>query len=353
MAAVISAVTSLPSFAQQDQSPQETPTPQADDQQRTERPSQQPNRNARLAADPMARIAIAVDRNNDGQFDAIETVTYYDLQVALQRSKQRDQDRSRMKATNERRSPGGGVGERPERRMRPNYGRSTHRAMRPPRPRSQQGRSQQGRSQQGRSPQGRRIQLVKMSGTITDMTTFKMSDQDEHRFAKVELPSGEKVPVDLGPVGRTDQLDLQDGDPLTVIGKRARIDDKKFICARQVMSDDQMVSVNQKPDRGMKRVQGRITELMTKRLKGKDQPYQIAEVDLQGGRSERVVLGPKSRLSELDLADGEKLRLLVRRGRYNERPALIASQINRGDKTVQVDKPRGKKVSTRRVSSEL
>ena len=74
MAAVISAVTSLPSFAQQDQSPQETPTPQADDQQRTERPSQQPNRNARLAADPMARIAIAVDRNNEavaGRYDEL------------------------------------------------------------------------------------------------------------------------------------------------------------------------------------------------------------------------------------------------------------------------------------------
>jgi len=85
-------------------------------------------------------------------------------------------------------------------------------------------------------------------------------------------------------------------------------------------------------------IRGEISQLKAFRLA--DGPeHQFAKLETSDGKKVPVDLGRVEQIQGLDLQEGDDVQMLVRRGRYNDRPALIVDQIRANDQLVRVSKP--------------
>ncbi|MEZ6092114.1 MAG: hypothetical protein R3C05_29740 [Pirellulaceae bacterium] len=271
---------------------------------------------SQLRLDPLGQVVIGIDSDGDQRFETVEKISYYDLQNARKQSRQR-------------------------------MSRET----------SQQQQTSNQQSFDQRQSDGRQMKqgtdnadVKKFSGTVTEVATFRLVDGPEHNFIKIKTKEGKRIPVDLGRIEDLKQLDLKDGDQITVFGKRVRVNDRKMICARRIEASGKTLDTGRERDRDLKRVQGEISKLMRKRFRSRDGEFTIAQVELNGGRTETVILGPTDRLRNLNLEKGDDVQLLVRSGRYNDQFALIADQVRAHGEIARVARPEGTKFTARQRS---
>lgn len=304
-------------------------------------------RQGRWLVQPQGWVTIAVDTDGDRRLDSTETIYYYDLQRARRssaerRDAQRDRDRDEAQRDRDQAQRDRDRAQRDRDQARQERGEQRYRSDRPRSERSGASGQQPMMSAKHR----RQNETRTITGTISSLKTFRLADGPRRQLAKLTTAEGQNVPVDLGRVEELQRLDLQSGDEITVTGQRSRVDDRKMFTARRIESGDTTITLGREQDRGLKRVQGEITNLKTTRFRRSDQEFQVARVDLKGGRSEQVILGPVQKLNELDLQPGDEVQMLVRRGRYNDQPALIADQIRAAGEVVRVTKPERRQLRT-------
>lgn len=79
------------------------------------------------------------------------------------------------------------------------------------------------------------------------------------------------------------------------------------------------------PSAGQTYVEGRIQDLQTRRINR--EMTLVAQVRTPNNRTVPVILGSESRLGDLDLQQGDRVEILGRRVRLNDRPAVKAQRI--------------------------
>lgn len=233
---------------------------------------------------PVGWVSVAVDYDNDNKFDGYETIYYYDLVDARNKSWQR------------------------------------------------------------RGPRSTRDQARTISGELSNLKTVNLSDGNEHRLAKIETEQGNTVRVDLGRTKKVQQLQLSEGDSVTVKARPARINDKAMWVATSINSGGKSLSIERQDDRGLKRIQGTIEEMQTMNFKNKDGEFTVATVKTNGDKEKKVLLGQTNKLNKLKLKQDDKVQMLVRRGRMNDEEICIAEQVRANGQMVQTPRPKGKKV---------
>lgn len=250
---------------------------------------------------PEGWVRVGTDYDGDGRFDAVETIYVFDLEQARQSSANRRQ--------------GGGRGPM---MMGPGMAGTSG-----------------GGSSQGRSS---------IEGTIKQVRPLQMAGMsEEHLLARVETGGGRTAKVDLGPKSKLESLGLKEGSKVSVRGDRGTIDDRPILMARRVESGDKAVDVEMPDDRFLKRVRGKILSTRTVKFRNRDGEHVVAHLRARSGREATAILGPQSRLSELDLTQGDEVAILARPGSLNGRPALVAEQVRSKDRTVEIDRPGGQK----------
>ncbi len=190
-----------------DRSQQQNDNSGQQDRQENQR-DQQSRDGLQVRVEPQGWVRIAVDRNNDGRFDAIETIFLYDLQVAQQRSRQRQQEEQQRIGQDRRR-----------------------------------GQEQQ-RDYTGRQyDQERQGQTQELRGTIQELTTKWLPERGEGRYivARVRTNEGRSEQVLLGSRNELRRLDLDRGDSVSISGRRGTVNDETMVIARQVESDGMTV----------------------------------------------------------------------------------------------------------------
>lgn len=253
-------------------------------------------RGTRIRVQPEGWIRMAVDYDNDGRFDAVETVYAYDLQVAQQRSKQRQQQKSGA---------------------------------------SDSGRSSQ---QRARSSQQRSQQTHQVQGKISDLRKISMHDGDgRYVVARVRTQNGRTAKVLLGREDQLSKLKLREDDQVQIRGRNGRINDQPVLVAIEVSSGDQRVRVQPKRmNRPLRQVQGEVLRTRTAQFRGHDEPFVVAEMRTREGQQTLVNLGPKSKLGNVNFSEADQVRLLAAPGKVNGQNALIAEQINVDGRTIKI-----------------
>jgi antitoxin component of MazEF toxin-antitoxin module len=259
--------------------------------------NQQSRNQQRVRLVPESWVGVAYDYDNDGAYDHVDYLYYYDLQVAQEQSDRRARDRQRQ-------------------------------------------RGSQGR-QQARSGDRRNRQQVRLQGEITNMgirgLTLGDSGQSDskQRFAKVRTDSGRSARVCLGPEEKVAELDLQQGDRVTIEGVRGRVDDKSVVLARRVSSQGNSITVQLPRRERWQRVSGEIRDVRSAKGDSRNKRHTVVEVRTDRG-SRQVDLGPESELQSLDLQEGDKISVLARQGRIGGQSMLIAQKVRSQDQTVDV-----------------
>lgn len=252
---------------------------------------------------PPGYVRIAIDLDNDGTFDAVETISADALRQA-------------RRLTDERQLGGLGAG----------------------------GAGMPG-APAGMAPSPD-FDEIRLSGTVQDVREFRLAGlPSPHRIARLETDQG-VAKVDLGPAEALQAMGIEPGDEISVVGHRGMINDRPILMAREVAKGDQSTAIERPEDRRIKRVRGEILGLRSASFRTRDEEYLIAEVELRNGQQAEVILGPKAKVDELGLSEGDEVALLVRPARLNGRLAMAAEQVRAGDKAVAIAEPVEEPVQT-------
>ena len=253
----------------------------------------------RLELEPLGWVRIATDYDDDGQYDDVDWIYYYDLRRAQQRSRERDRAADRRDWR-----------------------------------RSDEQQRQQARS--GDEPQ--RWQKALVRGTIRNTRTVTMFEGDEALIATIETDSGEPTRVCMGSKDRLDRLDLQKGDRVIIDGHRALLNDQRIVMADRVWANGESVGLSRRES--LESVQGEVVSMRTTSFRNRDGEYVVARVRTRDDDEHIVNLGPKERVAQLDLREGDRILVMGYPGRINEQEALIARQLNANDQTIQIGQRR-------------
>jgi len=202
-----------------------------------------------IRVEPEGWVEVMVDYAGDGRVDRVETIYVLDLERATQASAMRRRGRPMPS--------GQPIGQVPLRRI-------------------------------GR-PAGGAVQ-----GTLKNLTETKLTGMGNqpHLLARVETEQGRTVRVHLGAKSALKDLDLQEGDTVTVHGARGLINDRPMLMATRVETDGRYADVRMPRDRALRRFHGEIAALRTTSLKGKDEDYVVARMRVQRAREYPAILGP-------------------------------------------------------------
>lgn len=260
------------------------------DQRQQDRQRQEASRNRQR---PEGWIAVAYDYDNDGTYEAADFLYYYDLEEAKQRSQRRKDQQQAHRGSDDR---------------------------------------------QARRDDGRQSRRLRAQGTITNMgikgLTLGMDDRSDrdYRFAKIEKNSGETCHVMLGTEEKLSQIDLREGDQVTVEGVLARVDGKQVILAERVSTDSNSITNQLPPRQHWRKFTGKIRRLR-RTDEGRDTSHTIVELR---NNDHRIDLGPERELSDLDLREGDQIAILARQGRVDGEQIMIAQKIRAAGQTIDV-----------------
>jgi formylmethanofuran dehydrogenase subunit D len=265
--AVLMAAVAMPAVAQDDDD-------WDDDVKKTEKKKMEKRQQeAKYRVDPVGWARIAVDYDDDGEVDAVEYISTYELEKARKASRQR---RARER--------------------------------------------------------GHTLQ-----GTIKEMNTLRLMGVDSPVvIARVETDEGRTAKVALGQENRLGKLNLSEGDMVKVKGHRGTINNKGMLVAGKVMKGDQSVNVKPKRARKMGYVKGEIDSMRTTTFRGREGNFVVAEVNLPAGKMATVQMGREDKLEKLNLSEGDMVHVLGRTGTMNDRKVFIAGMVRANDHTVQV-----------------
>lgn len=243
-------------------------------------------------------VRVAFDTDNDGKFDAVDSLYIDDIRLARENSARRADDDAKSAST-----------------------------------------PLQARRQTAQPSTTARIEEVR--GQIVNLGEHQLAGTTEPIWmARVKTEKGRTAKVILGPKPQLTKLALKDGVVIAVAGVRGRINDRPVLIANKVTSAGSEVEVKLPDSRYVRRVRGDVEDLRSVRFRGFPEPHMVGEVELLSGRKVTVNFGPRSKVAPLKLKKGVAVAMLVRPGKVNGKPAMIAEQIHYNDETIQIPRPR-------------
>ncbi len=251
---------------------------------------------------PIGWVTIGADYNNDGFYDAFETIYYYDFEQAKKRSKERSQQNGQSQASRDQ--------------------------------------SSQSSGQQSNKSQKQLVRRSAVQGTISELKTMKSADgQKKNLAAHVKTSNGKFAVVCLGPEQSVSKLNLEQGDRISADGVLTQMHGKPVLLAAKVKANGQSVQHKLTRRKGINRVQGEIVGLQEATSRRGDGQFIVANIETDNG-TQQVHLGPQKQLQKLNLSVGEDVNIVTREGQVRGKSALIALQVQANDKTVDVIRPR-------------
>jgi hypothetical protein len=303
---------SSPSPAQQSRQNNQNQPPQPQSRQRDNQQAQsrrqgnqqlqsQQDNQTRWRLEPEGWIKIAVDRDGDGRFDAVETIHAFDLERARQVSQQRRQDQQH----------------------------------------ASQYRAREARRQGPRMSRMNERQMFRIEGKLMDTKTIQLRGiEGKELIGRVQTQDGRVAKVALGPQNQLKNLNLQEGDQVAVLGKVGAINDRAMLIAYDVRANGNTIRVNRPPGvQGLRHFSGEIEKTRTAKLRNVDQKQTVARVRLDEGPTMDVILGPQSDVQRLNLQQGDEVAFLGYQARLDRRPALVAEEVAAHNQIVKNDLP--------------
>ncbi len=233
--------------------------------------------------DPKGIVNLGYDYNNDGAFDAFETITVYDLQkMQAQRSGQRAAE-------------------------------------------------QQASGQE--TAQARKMQQDQVKGRLISTNEVEIANSGKtHLVAKVETEKG-VANIDLGPQDDLSSLNLQKGQQIQVSGIQGEINDNFMLLANRLQVGDKRVKIDRSETNPLHRLNAKV--LNTRTLSRGEHNMLMARVELQNGTKTLVNLGPQQQLPKI--SQGQQLQILARLTEIDGKKALIADRLRTKGQTFRID----------------
>jgi hypothetical protein len=163
--------------------------------------------------------------------------------------------------------------------------------------------------------------------------------------ALLDVGDGRRQIVDLGPTDIYRNSPIYTGDQIAVRGPRVVLGKASVLLAAETRVGGDLVSIPRDNTRRasgyfvtepMIKVEGRIENLKNARLHGTRAEHLIGEIVNRNGGASVVDFGPPAALFRLDLAAGEWITIYGQQMKVNDRPVILAREINKTGVPFQV-----------------
>lgn len=169
------------------------------------------------------------------------------------------------------------------------------------------------------------------SGLQGEIVSTQSADYfgNRHTIAKIRGENGREYVVDLGPEDRLSDLDLTEGQSISVNGRRG------MMTAGQITANDRTVTIDDRWEQGAAsqrpgRMRGTVETLQTRSIGGDDHLIAYVESDNRRGL-ERIDLGPKDKVGERGLKVGDQIEVEGTQGRGDRSNYFVAQRLRTRD----------------------
>jgi hypothetical protein len=212
------------------------------------------------------------------------------------------------------------------------------------------GRSEESENEYGRG-EGRpdeermggqgRLAWQRVHGNVTQTREIELPGmEDRMMVGMVKTDQGQQSLVCFGPREDLENVQISQGQPLTIEGPVFHIGGKKLVLAQRLRADGQTVDINQqfRPEKqgNSQQVRAQIMETRQIELPGISKQLMVALVKSDQGRNFLVCLGPADRLGDLRLRQGEQISTQGPCFRFEGHRFVMARQVNANGQTIQV-----------------
>lgn len=185
---------------------------------------------------------------------------------------------------------------------------------------------------------------ARFEGTVDGFRRVNLRTRDgkseQHSFVKVRLKNNESRVISLGTRLDPAKLDLGKGDRIRVSGDIGKVDGRNVLIADRIKTSNREVfriKDRNQPPAGMASraaVDGKLRGFRKVSLGGARDQNLLVRLQLRDGRSRIVDLGKNTNLSDLNLDQGDRVKVMGERRSINGRPVIVAKSIRvEGEKT--------------------
>lgn len=198
---------------------------------------------------------------------------------------------------------------------------------------------------------------VFINGTVEDFAAVNLAGlPDRYAVVRLRLQDGRTVVVNLGPERTVQQLNLNAGDEVAVLGRRGTINDRNVLMAQRIRVGDRTFDVNlprAAGPTGDHTLRGQLADFARVSLQGERQQHVVARLRLENGRSALVNFGPGAAFRRLNLTAGDRVVVSGQRTSIANRPVLKAEQVRVGNETYRTPRQMPRQTADRRQTQRF
>ncbi len=168
----------------------------------------------------------------------------------------------------------------------------------------------------------------KTQGTIQKLESKRLVGmRDRHAIATIQTYDGQTVQVDLGPRNQITDLNLSQGDQVTISGTLGMLNDRPIVIATEIQTQDDMVQIQREQPRHYIRIAGEVLDTQNVSFQGVDEQHTVAAIELPSGQTALIDLGPTNEVQNLNIQSGQRIAVLGTPVRIDGQRALQAHQV--------------------------
>lgn len=181
-----------------------------------------------------------------------------------------------------------------------------------------------------------------ISGKLSDLHQ-KSVEGAQRVFGCIDLKSGEKINADFGSPDETKELNLKNGERVTVSGPLARFSDELLVLAQQVKANGKSADIERKlcdisgKVTAMQFTALLVTEATAKQAEELGTSHLLAAVTEKDGKRTWIDFGPGRNLAKLRLQPGDELSVDGALTAFPSGDVLVARDIQKGNQKHTVD----------------
>ena len=179
--------------------------------------------------------------------------------------------------------------------------------------------------------------IHRIQGTISEMFSARyLGHQEPHVLARLQHQEGWSAVVDLGPKSQLAKLNLDEGDPVTVVGAPGRINDRPVFFATRIHAKQEMVTVDRSEVSGMMKLRGTIEDTRSVRYENVDSTHLVVKFRSDNDRVALLDLGAASQFKDVSLEPDTPVQVVVTPGTIGGRRAFFVQDLRINGERVEV-----------------
>ncbi len=176
----------------------------------------------------------------------------------------------------------------------------------------------------------KRGKLQSISGEVAG--TKRVSTKEaKNLLVRITQDGGKELTVDLGPASELDDMDITEGDRISVAGPITKVGDKQLLIAQNLKTNGKSATI----DRSRRKFTGTVEGM--RQVKGRGQQNQLLVLKSDAGKRRLVDLGAAQKL-DINISQGDTVTVRGPATKIDDRAVVLAQTLTHDGNQTSIDR---------------